>query len=80
MNVPDQRTAIFTEILETLKSTLSPHSEHYRTAIVTLGHIAHNLPDNFPVHIKNIVSRKVTIEKFDRITFKLEVISMDIER
>lgn len=62
VNVPDQRTAIFTEILETLKSTLSPHSEHYRTAIVTLGHIAHNLPDNFPVHIKNIVSRKIVKE------------------
>ncbi|KAF9800244.1 hypothetical protein SFRURICE_010004 [Spodoptera frugiperda] len=62
VNVPEQRTQIFTEILETLKSTLSPHSEHYRTAIVTLGHIAHNLPDNFPVHIKNIVSRKIVKE------------------
>ncbi|KAL0861628.1 hypothetical protein ABMA27_009125 [Loxostege sticticalis] len=62
VNVPEQRTQIFTEILETLKATLSPHSEHYRTAIVTLGHIAHNLPDNFPVHIKNIVSRKIVKE------------------
>ncbi|XP_059055700.1 sister chromatid cohesion protein PDS5 homolog B-B isoform X1 [Achroia grisella] len=62
VNVPEQRTQIFTEILETLKTTLSPHSEHYRTAIVTLGHIAHNLPDNFPVHIKNIVSRKIVKE------------------
>ncbi|CAG9792747.1 unnamed protein product [Diatraea saccharalis] len=62
VNVPDQRTQIFTEILETLKATLSPSSEHYRTAIVTLGHIAHNLPDNFPVHIKNIVSRKIVKE------------------
>ncbi|XP_047520595.1 sister chromatid cohesion protein PDS5 homolog B-B isoform X2 [Pieris napi] len=62
VNVPEQRTQIFTEILETLKSTLNPQSEHYRTAIVTLGHIAHNLPDNFPVHIKNIVSRKIVKE------------------
>ncbi|XP_028176870.1 sister chromatid cohesion protein PDS5 homolog B-B isoform X2 [Ostrinia furnacalis] len=62
VNVPEQRTQIFTEILETLKATLSPHSEHYRTAIVTLGHVAHNLPDNFPVHIKNIVSRKIVKE------------------
>ncbi|XP_026499402.1 sister chromatid cohesion protein PDS5 homolog B isoform X3 [Vanessa tameamea] len=62
VNVPEQRSQIFTEILDTLKSTLSPHSEHYRTAIVTLGHIAHNLPDNFPVHIKNIVSRKIVKE------------------
>lgn len=62
VNVPEQRTQIFTEILETLKATLNPYSEHYRTAIVTLGHIAHNLPDNFPVHIKNIVSRKIVKE------------------
>ncbi|CAH0596949.1 unnamed protein product [Chrysodeixis includens] len=62
VNVPEQRTQIFTEILDTLKATLSPHSEHYRTAIVTLGHVAHNLPDNFPVHIKNIVSRKIVKE------------------
>ncbi|XP_050671417.1 sister chromatid cohesion protein PDS5 homolog B-B [Leptidea sinapis] len=62
VNVPEQRTQIFTEILDTLKTTLHPQSDHYRTAIVTLGHIAHNLPDNFPVHIKNIVSRKIVKE------------------
>ncbi|XP_063542691.1 sister chromatid cohesion protein PDS5 homolog A-A-like [Cydia strobilella] len=62
VNVPEQRSAIFTEILETLKGTLTPHSEHYRTAIVTLGHIAHNLPETFPLHIKNIVSRKIVKE------------------
>ncbi|XP_073962358.1 cohesin associated factor B pds5 isoform X2 [Choristoneura fumiferana] len=62
VNVPEQRNAIFTEILETLKATLSPHSEHYRTAIVTLGHVAHNLPETFPVLIKNIVSRKIVKE------------------
>ncbi|XP_063369502.1 sister chromatid cohesion protein PDS5 homolog B [Cydia amplana] len=62
VNVPEQRSAIFTEILETLKGTLTPHSEHYRTAIVTLGHIAHNMPDSFPLHIKNIVSRKIVKE------------------
>ncbi|KAL4716469.1 hypothetical protein ACJJTC_015897 [Scirpophaga incertulas] len=62
VNVPDQRTQIFTEILDTLKTTLSPTSEHYRTAIVTLGHIAHNMPESFPVQIKNIVSRKIVKE------------------
>ncbi|XP_013182149.1 PREDICTED: sister chromatid cohesion protein PDS5 homolog B [Papilio xuthus] len=62
VNVPEQRGQIFTEMLETLRGTLSPHSEHYRTAIVTLGHLAHNLPDAFPVHIKNIVSRKIVKE------------------
>ncbi|GBP62684.1 Sister chromatid cohesion protein PDS5 homolog B-B, partial [Eumeta japonica] len=68
VNVPDRREQIFTEILETLKTTLNPQSEHYRTAIVTLGHIAHNMPDKFPVHIKNIVSRKIVKELLVRET------------
>lgn len=55
----DQHDTIFPDILETLKSTLTPSSDNYRTAIVTLGHIAFNLPDKYPVQIKNIVSRKV---------------------
>lgn len=62
VNVPDRRDEIFTEILDTLKGTLAPHSEHYRTAVVALGHIAHNLPETFPVLIKNIVSRKIVKE------------------
>lgn len=39
---------------------MEPTSEHYRTAIVALGHIAYNLPDKNPLQIKNIVSRKVS--------------------
>lgn len=58
----DQHDIIFPDILETIKSTLNPASEHYRTAIVTLGHIAFNLPDKYPVQIKNIVSRKIVKE------------------
>ncbi|CAG9131425.1 unnamed protein product [Plutella xylostella] len=58
VNVPEERVALFTSLLETLKATLTPASEHYRTAIVTLGHVAHNLPAAFPVLVKNIVSRK----------------------
>ncbi|XP_052872829.1 sister chromatid cohesion protein PDS5 homolog B-B isoform X1 [Anopheles cruzii] len=53
---------IFPEIVESLKVTLHPQSEHYRTAIVTLGHIAYNLPEKFHVHIKNIISRKIVKE------------------
>ena len=34
----------------------------YLTAIVTLGHIAFHLPEAFPVHIKNLVSRKIVKE------------------
>ncbi|ETN63105.1 androgen induced inhibitor of proliferation (as3) / pds5 [Anopheles darlingi] len=53
---------IFPEIVESLKVTLHPQSEHYRTAIVTLGHIAYNLPEKFHVQIKNIISRKIVKE------------------
>lgn len=47
-----------------IKENLNPNSEHFRTAIVALGHVAYNLPDKYPVHIKNIVSRKVMLMKF----------------
>jgi len=47
-----------------IKENLNPNSEHFRTAIVALGHVAYNLPDKYPVHIKNIVSRKVMLLKF----------------
>uniref|UniRef100_A0A182WRD3 Sister chromatid cohesion protein PDS5 n=1 Tax=Anopheles quadriannulatus TaxID=34691 RepID=A0A182WRD3_ANOQN len=53
---------IFPDIVEGMKQTLHPQSEHYRTAIVTLGHIAYNLPDKFHVQIKNIISRKIVKE------------------
>jgi hypothetical protein len=46
-------------LFQRIKENLNPTSEHFRTAIVALGHIAYNLPDKYPVHIKNIVSRKV---------------------
>uniref|UniRef100_A0AAG5DIG4 Uncharacterized protein n=1 Tax=Anopheles atroparvus TaxID=41427 RepID=A0AAG5DIG4_ANOAO len=60
---PDQSAIdIFPEIIESLKQTLDPQSEHYRTAIVTLGHIAYNLPEKFHVQIKNIISRKIVKE------------------
>lgn len=29
---------------------------------MSLGHLAQNLPDKFPVHVKNIVSRKIVKE------------------
>jgi len=48
-------------LFQRIKENLDPASEHYRTAIVALGHIAYNLPDKNPVQIKNIVSRKVRI-------------------
>ena len=59
VNMPELHDALFPAILETAKSHLCPESPHYRTAIVTLGHIAFNVPEKCKVQIKNIVSRKV---------------------
>ena len=49
--------------MEQVKENLTPErGEAYCTAIVALGHIAFHLPEKFPVHIKNIVSRKIVKE------------------
>uniref|UniRef100_A0A1B6DQW8 Uncharacterized protein n=1 Tax=Clastoptera arizonana TaxID=38151 RepID=A0A1B6DQW8_9HEMI len=61
-NIPKQPETLFSDILEKVKTNLTPESEYYRTAIVALGHIAYNLPDRFPIQIKNIVSRKIVKE------------------
>ena len=46
-----------------VKGNLDPSlGETYKTAIVSLGHIAFHLPDKFPIHIKNLVSRKIVRE------------------
>lgn len=59
VNMPELHDTLFPYILETIKTNLTPESPHYRTAIVSLGHIAFNVPDKCKVQIKNIVSRKV---------------------
>lgn len=59
-NMPALHENLFPNVLETVKNNLVPESPHYRTAIVTLGHIAYNVPDLYKVQIKNIVSRKVS--------------------
>uniref|UniRef100_U5EGZ1 Putative sister chromatid cohesion complex cohesin subunit pds5 n=1 Tax=Corethrella appendiculata TaxID=1370023 RepID=U5EGZ1_9DIPT len=58
----DTTSAMFTEIVESFKLTLNPVNEHYRTAIVSLGHIAYNLPEKYHIQIKNIISRKIVKE------------------
>lgn len=60
INLPDLHGTLFPSILEAIKEHLNPDSAHYRTAIVTLGHIAFNVPDLCKVQIKNIISRKVS--------------------
>lgn len=62
VNIPKLHDSLFCDILEKVKENLIPTSEYYRTAIVALGHIAYNLPDKYPAHIKNIVSRKIVKE------------------
>lgn len=53
---------IFPDVVEAFKVTLDPNHENYRTAIVTLGHIAYNMPNKFTVQIKNTISRKIVKE------------------
>ncbi|KAI4466781.1 androgen induced inhibitor of proliferation as3 / pds5-related [Holotrichia oblita] len=62
VNMPDLHDTLFPAILESAKTNLCPDSPHYRTAIVTLGHIAFNVPEKCKVQIKNIVSRKIVKE------------------
>lgn len=58
----EQSFDIFPELLEQIKIALSPEKSNYRTAIVSLGHIAYNLPEKFLIPIKNIISRKIVKE------------------
>ncbi|GLV36490.1 precocious dissociation of sisters 5 [Carabus blaptoides fortunei] len=62
VNMPELHDTLFPFILETIKLNLNADSLHYRTAIVSLGHIAFNVPDKCKVQIKNIVSRKIVKE------------------
>ncbi|KAK7077880.1 Sister chromatid cohesion protein PDS5 A [Halocaridina rubra] len=52
----------FDKILEKIKEQLTFDSPHFRTSVVTLGHIAIHMPQRFLVPIKNIVSRKIVKE------------------
>ncbi|KAH8279492.1 hypothetical protein KR026_011623 [Drosophila bipectinata] len=53
---------IFHEIIETLRIKLTPNCEHQRTKIVTLGHIAYNMPQAFLTPIKNMIARRIVKE------------------
>lgn len=61
-NMPPLHDELFAQILESIKENLIPESPHYRTAIVSLGHIAFTFPEKYKVPIKNIVSRKIVKE------------------
>lgn len=54
------RPSLFTSyIFQRVKENLTPTSEHYLVSIVTLGHIAQNVPQRYMALIKNLISRKV---------------------
>lgn len=61
VNMTNIHDSIFPEIIERIKTSLTPSCDNYRTAIVTLGHIAYNLPDKYQIQIKNLVSKKVNL-------------------
>lgn len=53
---------IFNEIIEELRVKLAPNCEYQRTKIVTLGHIAYNMPQAFLTPIKNMIARRIVKE------------------
>jgi sister-chromatid-cohesion protein PDS5 len=60
MNATDTQENVFLHVLDIVKGNLNgPKSDAYLTAIVSLGHIACLLPDKYPIHIKNLVSRNI---------------------
>ncbi|XP_065203683.1 sister chromatid cohesion protein PDS5 homolog B [Planococcus citri] len=59
VNVFKQNENIFNDIIEKIKVNLTPTSEHYLVSIVTLGHIAQNVPQRYMALIKNLISRKI---------------------
>lgn len=61
-NCTSDSDEVFERILEKIKEQLTFDSPHFRTSVVSLGHIAFNMPEKFLVPIKNVVSRKVVKE------------------
>lgn len=53
---------IFNEIIEELRVKLTPNCEYQRTKIVTLGHIAFNMPQAFLTPVKNMIARRIVKE------------------
>lgn len=53
---------IFTDIVENLRLTLKPNCPHQRTKVVTMGHIAYNMPKAFAEKIKNMIARRIVKE------------------
>lgn len=50
---------VFNVIVDALRITLSAKYDHFRTKIVTLGHIAYNMPQAFTMAVKNMIARRI---------------------
>lgn len=50
---------VFNVIVDALRNTLSVKYDRFCTKIVTLGHIAYNMPQAFAVPIKNMIARRI---------------------
>uniref|UniRef100_A0A1I8NDQ3 Uncharacterized protein n=1 Tax=Musca domestica TaxID=7370 RepID=A0A1I8NDQ3_MUSDO len=53
---------IFHEIMDNLRITLKPNCPQQRTKVVTMGHIAYNMPRAFAEKIKNMIARRIVKE------------------
>lgn len=61
---------VFGQIIDRLKMSLTLQSEYFRTALVSLGHIALLCPDLFGMQIKSIVS-KVVVKDLLMVDFEI---------
>ncbi|KFM69553.1 Sister chromatid cohesion protein PDS5-like protein, partial [Stegodyphus mimosarum] len=61
---------VFGQIIDRLKMSLTLQSEYFRTALVSLGHIAFLCPDLFGMQIKSIVS-KVVVKDLLMVDFEI---------
>ncbi|KAF8783022.1 Sister chromatid cohesion protein PDS5 like protein [Argiope bruennichi] len=61
---------VFGQIIDRLKTSLTLQSEYFRTALVSLGHIALVCPDMFGMQIKSIVS-KVVVKDLLMVDFEI---------
>ncbi|XP_065343965.1 sister chromatid cohesion protein PDS5 homolog A [Cloeon dipterum] len=61
-NSVENLETVFSKVMEQIRDNLEPNNPHYLTSIVALGHLAYNVPQAFPVIVKNTISRKIVKE------------------
>ncbi|TMW43650.1 hypothetical protein DOY81_011270 [Sarcophaga bullata] len=77
-NTPKMIHPVFNDIMDNLRLTLKPNCAKQRTKVVTMGHIAYNMPKAFADKIKNMIARRIVKELLiqpvpeDRVCTKIE--------